>query len=71
MLRALRRCLLLLGMNAALVGFQIRDDLITGVIEVAVHGYLGCPTAHAASAKGTGENFFQTSHWTFVQDNIL
>jgi hypothetical protein len=49
---------------------------------VGVFGYLGYPTAwmadrlgidpsaHAAFVAGTGEIFFQTSHWSFVQSNI-
>ncbi len=49
---------------------------------VGVYGYLGYPTAwmadrlgldpgaHAAFINGSGEIFFQTSHWAFVQSNI-
>lgn len=49
---------------------------------VGVYGYLGYPTAwmadrlgldasaRAAFTAGTGEIFFQTSHWSFVQSNI-
>ena len=49
---------------------------------VGVYGYLGYPTAwmadrlgldpsaHAAFISGSGEIFFQTSHWAFVQSNI-
>jgi hypothetical protein len=49
---------------------------------VGVYGYLGYPTAwmadrlgldpsaHVAFVSGSGEIFFQTSHWEFIQSNI-
>jgi len=50
---------------------------------VGVYGYLGYPaawladrlgldpTAHAAFVSGNGEIYLQTSHWEFIQSNIL